>query len=84
MAYVAAFIRRPAADVSFDRIESADPIQRFSRNRGGVRDLDVVELAAHVGPTGGLLDALAVQALKARVAVCLSRVNLGDKARQSG
>jgi len=48
--------RRAAHGVALDIEQPPDPLQRLVRDRRVGRDMDVVELAAHVGPARDLGD----------------------------
>src|SRR5580658_4071601 len=60
-----------ATDVLFDLVEPPNPLERFQRDRRGERDVDVVELAAHVRPASRLLDLLTVQAIEPGIGIGL-------------
>ena len=49
-------VGRPSANLSLDRIQSCDSLQRLTSDGRGVSLLQVVELAPHVRPTGDFLN----------------------------
>ncbi len=72
LAYLAAHLRRLAADAALDRIKSGDALDGLAGDGGVVGDLDVVELAAHMRPAGRLADAAGVvKMMEAGVAIGL-------------
>src|ERR1039457_2569854 len=61
-----------AANLFFNRIESADAVERFGCDRRRMRFMNLVELAPGVRPTGHFVDrAAVVKVMKARVGVGL-------------
>src|SRR5208283_5385485 len=54
-AHLATFFGFSSTDVCFDGIEFSDTTKRFLRHWRFVRDLKIVELPAHVRPTGRFL-----------------------------
>ena len=58
----------------FDAIQRADPLQRLPRHRRSVRLFQIVELAPHVRPARGLMNAaIFVELIEARVGIGLQR-----------
>ena len=57
LAHATAFVRWFAANRFFDAVQCPDPFQRFPRHRRRVRLFQIVEVAPHMRPTGGMLDA---------------------------
>jgi hypothetical protein len=70
----AALVRRLAADLFFDAVQRADPLQRFARYRRTVRLLQIVEVTPHVRPARGLLDAtIFIELIESRIGIRLQR-----------
>jgi hypothetical protein len=74
-------MRLPAADLLFDFVQSPDPLQGLQRDRRGMRDMDVVELAPHVRPASRLLDLLAVELIEAGIGIGLQHTSEGGQVR---
>src|SRR5437660_12836726 len=69
--------RESAADLGLDTVEPADPIEGFGGDRGGLRHMDVVELAPYVRPAGRFLDPLAIKSVEARIGIGLQHSGKG-------
>lgn len=77
LANCAPLVRRPAANLLFNRVERADALDGFCGNRRGGRHMQIVEPAPHVRPAGRLLNAASlIQMMKARIAIRLQ--NAGE------
>src|SRR6185503_17193347 len=64
-------INRLAADLVFDRIESADPGQCIGSGWRSMRQVDVVELAPGMCPAGCLIYMVAVEMMEASIGIGL-------------
>src|SRR5207302_9105533 len=69
------------SDLGLDAGAPAGPIEGCGVDRGGVRYVDLVELASHVRPAGRFLDPLAIKSVEPRIGIGLQH---SGKGRQMG
>ncbi len=65
-------VRGAAPDLPLDVVELTDPLDRLGRQRRGMRLLEIIKLASHMGPAAGFLDLVVlVEVVKSGISIGL-------------